>query len=197
MPWSRSRTGQGSSLANSSKRMAASWSSLRMPVVRSPGNQGSRRVRESADSGADAWALCWVCLFEGGEAFAEAGCVLVGYGEDADAALGAAGMADEMVAAAAGRRRRLRRLRFGRELSWVMNRLFVLVGVLGVCYRWVESLDHLSNARFDPLRPEKSASVSSSVLRSLHLLSAQKGTNETDKANSSSDLPLRSCSTFL
>ena len=36
-------------------------------------------------------------MFECGEAFAEAGCVLVGYGEDSDAALGAAGMADEMV----------------------------------------------------------------------------------------------------
>ena len=42
----------------------------------------------------------WVGLFEGGEAFAEAGCVLVGDGEDSDAALGAAGMADEVRAAA-------------------------------------------------------------------------------------------------
>jgi hypothetical protein len=41
----------------------------------------------------------WVCLFEGGEAFAEAGCVLVGDREDADAALGAAGFADEVVSA--------------------------------------------------------------------------------------------------
>ena len=39
-------------------------------------------------------------MFEGGEAFAEAGCVLVGDGEDADAALGAAGVADEVMAAA-------------------------------------------------------------------------------------------------
>jgi hypothetical protein len=38
-------------------------------------------------------------LFEGGEAFAETGRVVVGYGEDADAALGAAGFADEVVAA--------------------------------------------------------------------------------------------------
>jgi hypothetical protein len=40
-------------------------------------------------------------LFEGGEAFAEAGCVLLGDGEDADAALGAAGVADEVCAATA------------------------------------------------------------------------------------------------
>ena len=39
-------------------------------------------------------------MFEGREAFAEAGGVLVGYGEDADAALGAAGFADEVRAAA-------------------------------------------------------------------------------------------------
>jgi hypothetical protein len=39
-------------------------------------------------------------LFECGETFAEAGCVLLGYREDADAALGAAGFADEVVAAA-------------------------------------------------------------------------------------------------
>ena len=45
--------------------------------------------------------LGWVGLVEGGEAFAEAGCVLVGDGEDADAALGAAGAADEVVATAA------------------------------------------------------------------------------------------------
>ena len=41
----------------------------------------------------------WVGLFEGGEAFAETRCVLVGDGEDADAALGAAGFADQVVAA--------------------------------------------------------------------------------------------------
>jgi hypothetical protein len=39
-------------------------------------------------------------LLEGGEAFAEACAVFVGDGEDADAALRAAGMADEMMAAA-------------------------------------------------------------------------------------------------
>ena len=42
----------------------------------------------------------WVCCFEDGEAFAEAGCVFVGDGEDADATLGSAGVADEMRAAA-------------------------------------------------------------------------------------------------
>jgi hypothetical protein len=42
----------------------------------------------------------WVCLFERGEAFTEAGCVLVGDGEDADAALGASGFAGEVSAAA-------------------------------------------------------------------------------------------------
>jgi hypothetical protein len=42
----------------------------------------------------------WICLFEWGEAFAETGCVLLGDGEDADAALGAAGFADQVVAAA-------------------------------------------------------------------------------------------------
>ena len=41
----------------------------------------------------------WVGLFEGGEAFAKAGGVFVGDGEDADAALGAAGFADKVKAA--------------------------------------------------------------------------------------------------
>jgi hypothetical protein len=41
----------------------------------------------------------WVCLLEGGEAFAETGCVFVGDGENTNAALGAAGVADEMRAA--------------------------------------------------------------------------------------------------
>jgi hypothetical protein len=40
-------------------------------------------------------------LFEGGEAFAETGCVFVRYREDSDAALGAAGFADEVVGASA------------------------------------------------------------------------------------------------
>ena len=48
----------------------------------------------------DALGFGWVGLFEGGEAFSEACCVLVGDGEDSDAALGAAGMADEVVTAA-------------------------------------------------------------------------------------------------
>jgi hypothetical protein len=52
-------------------------------------------------AGADALSFGWVGLFECGEAFAEAGCVLVGDGEDANAALRAAGFADEMCAAAA------------------------------------------------------------------------------------------------
>jgi hypothetical protein len=39
-------------------------------------------------------------LLEGGEAFAQACAILVGDGEDADAALRAAGMADEMMATA-------------------------------------------------------------------------------------------------
>jgi hypothetical protein len=42
----------------------------------------------------------WVGLLEGGEAFAQACAILVGDGEDAYAALRAAGMADEMMAAA-------------------------------------------------------------------------------------------------
>ena len=43
----------------------------------------------------------WVSLFECGEAFAEAGCVLVGDGKDSDAALRAAGVADQVMPAAA------------------------------------------------------------------------------------------------
>ena len=51
------------------------------------------------DAGTDALGFFWVGLFEAGEALAEAGGVLVGYGEDSDAALGAAGVADEVRAA--------------------------------------------------------------------------------------------------
>jgi len=40
-------------------------------------------------------------LFEGGEAFAKARAVLMGDGKDADTALGAAGLADEVRASAA------------------------------------------------------------------------------------------------
>jgi hypothetical protein len=42
----------------------------------------------------DAGGFFRVGLFERGEAFAETGCVFVGDGEDSDAALGAAGVAD-------------------------------------------------------------------------------------------------------
>ena len=56
-------------------------------MVRSPGNQGSRRVRESATRCVDAGGAGGVGLCEGGEAVAEAGCVFVGDGEDSDAAL--------------------------------------------------------------------------------------------------------------
>ena len=66
-------------------------------VAGEPGVEAGEGV---GDAGADAWGSCWVGLFEGGEAFAEAGCVFVGDGEDADAALGAAGFADEVLAAA-------------------------------------------------------------------------------------------------
>jgi hypothetical protein len=45
----------------------------------------------------DACGSLRVCCFEDGKAFTEAGCVFVGDGEDADAALGAAGVADEMI----------------------------------------------------------------------------------------------------
>jgi hypothetical protein len=48
----------------------------------------------------DALGFMWVGLFQGGEAFTEAGCVLMGDGEDADAALRAAGAADEVMASA-------------------------------------------------------------------------------------------------
>ena len=48
----------------------------------------------------DACGFFRVGLFEGGESCAEAGCVFVGDGEDADAALGAAGVADEVMASA-------------------------------------------------------------------------------------------------
>jgi hypothetical protein len=50
---------------------------------------------------ADALGFFWVGLFDGDEAFSKAVRVFVGDGEDADAALGAARVADEVVAAAA------------------------------------------------------------------------------------------------
>jgi hypothetical protein len=48
----------------------------------------------------DTGCFGWISLFECGEAFAETGCVLLGYGEDANATLGASGFAYEVVAAA-------------------------------------------------------------------------------------------------
>jgi hypothetical protein len=49
----------------------------------------------------DASCFGWVGLFQDAETFAEARCIFMGDGEDTDAALGAAGAADEMRAAAA------------------------------------------------------------------------------------------------
>jgi len=49
----------------------------------------------------DACGSFCVGLFESGEAFTEAGCVFVGYGKDSDAALGTAGVADQVRASAA------------------------------------------------------------------------------------------------
>jgi len=65
-------------------------------VAGEPGVEAGEGV---GDASAYALSLGWVGLFECGEAFAEAGCVFVGYGEDPDAALGATRFADEVVAA--------------------------------------------------------------------------------------------------
>ena len=51
------------------------------------------------DAGVDACGFLRVGLFELGKAFSKTSCVFVGDGEDANAALGTAGMADEVVAA--------------------------------------------------------------------------------------------------
>jgi hypothetical protein len=67
-------------------------------VAWEPGIEAGQGVRYAL---VDARCFGWVGLVEGGEAFAEARCILVGDGEHADAALGAAGFADEMLAAAA------------------------------------------------------------------------------------------------
>jgi hypothetical protein len=67
-------------------------------VAWEPGIEAGERVGYAL---VDARCSGWVGLVEGGEAFAEARCILVGDGEDSDAALGAAGFADEMLAAAA------------------------------------------------------------------------------------------------
>ena len=52
------------------------------------------------DSGVDAGGFRWIGLLESGEAFAQACPVFVGDGEDSDAALGAAWVADEVMATA-------------------------------------------------------------------------------------------------
>ncbi len=64
------------------------------------GEPGVEAGEGFGDSFADALGSFWVGLLEEREAFAEAGCVFMGDGEDADAALGAAGSADEVRAAA-------------------------------------------------------------------------------------------------
>ena len=64
------------------------------------GKPGVEAAEGIGYAGTDAGGFGWVCLFECGEAFSEACCVFVGYGEDSDAALGAAGFADEVMAAA-------------------------------------------------------------------------------------------------
>jgi hypothetical protein len=62
-------------------------------VAGEPGVEASEGVSYSfVDSG----GFGWVSLVEGGEAFAETVSVFVGDGEDSDAALGAAGVADEV-----------------------------------------------------------------------------------------------------
>jgi hypothetical protein len=65
-------------------------------VAWEPGIEAGQGVRYAF---VDARCSGWVGLVEGGEAFAEARCILVGNGKDSDAALGAAGFADEVVAA--------------------------------------------------------------------------------------------------
>jgi hypothetical protein len=67
-------------------------------VAGEPGVEAGEGVGYSC---VDACGFFWVWFFEEWEAFAEAGGVLVGYGEDAYAALRAAGVADEVCAAAA------------------------------------------------------------------------------------------------
>jgi hypothetical protein len=67
-------------------------------VAWEPGIEAGQGVRYAL---VDARCFDWVGLVEGGEAFAEARCILVGNGEDSDAALGAAGFTDEVRATAA------------------------------------------------------------------------------------------------
>ena len=100
MPVAGSRTGQGSSLANSSKRVVGL---LVFGEDAGCGVAGKPRVEAGEGGGdalLDAGGAGGVGLGEGSEAFAEAGRVLLRDGEDADAALGAAGAADEVRAAA-------------------------------------------------------------------------------------------------
>jgi len=68
-------------------------------VAWKPGVEAGEGV---GDAFVDAGGAGGVGLGEGGEAFAEAGCVLLRDGEDSDAALGAAGAAYEMRATASG-----------------------------------------------------------------------------------------------
>jgi len=65
-------------------------------VAREPGVEAGEG---GGDAGVDAGGADGVGLGEGGEAFAEAGGVLLRDGEDSDTALGAAGTADEVLAA--------------------------------------------------------------------------------------------------
>ena len=102
MPVAGSRTGQGSSLANSSKRVVDCSSSAEDAGCAVAGEPGVEAGEGGGDAGLDAGGAGGVGLGEGGEAVAEAGGVLLRDGEDADAALGAAGAADEVRAAAGG-----------------------------------------------------------------------------------------------
>jgi hypothetical protein len=65
---------------------------------------GKPRIEPSSrvsDSLADALGFAWIGLVEGDESFAEAGCVLVGNREDANAALGTSWAANKMLGSAA------------------------------------------------------------------------------------------------
>jgi len=66
------------------------------------GEVGSEACDGFGDSLLDAAGAFGIGFCEEVEAVAETGCVLLGDGEDADAALGAAEAADEMLAAACG-----------------------------------------------------------------------------------------------
>ncbi len=66
-------------------------------VAGKPGVEAGEGVGYSC---VDACGFGWIRLFESSETFAEAGGVFLGNGEDSNAALGAAGMADEVCTAA-------------------------------------------------------------------------------------------------